>query len=221
MAPEDADLHFNLGNVLVQTERYEEAEEALRRSLRLDPNSARAHLNLGVLLLNRFEVSEAEQHLRWAARLDSSLPAPFLHLGRIAGSVYDYEGAVEAYRQYRERVRDPEERGRIDEVIGELRALAEESRQALARGEIHLLQFMVSTQEKARRLIERVRQGEDFYVLAQQESEIAEAAGVDSGFLHPSSISAPFREAVMQLQPGEMTPPIETDTGFYVFRRVQ
>lgn len=221
LAPRDPDLHFNLGNVLVQTERYEEAEEALRRSLRLDPGSPRAHLNLGVLLLNRFEVSEAEQHLRWAVRLDPRLPKPYLHLGRIAGAVYDYEGAIEAYRRYRERISDPQEKARIDETIAELQGLARQSREALARGEVHLLQFKVGSRQKALDLIERVRQGEDFYVLAQQESEIAETAGVDSGFLHPSTISEAFRGPVEDLQPGEMTPPIETESGYYVFRRVQ
>ncbi len=221
LAPEDADLRFNLGNVLVQTERFEEAEEAFRTSLRLDPQSPSAHLNLAVLLLNRFAVSEAEQHLRWATQLDPQLPKPYLHLGRIAGALYDYDSAIESYRRYRELVNSAPEESRIDTVITELRRLAEQSRAALARGEVHLLQLKVKSEELARDIIERVRRGEDFYVIAEQESELADVTGVDTGFLDPTAVSPLFRDAIERLGRGEMTPPIEAENGYYVFRRVE
>jgi Flp pilus assembly protein TadD len=221
LSPSDADLQFNLGNVLVQTERFEEAEEAFRTSLRLDSQSASAHLNLAVLLLNRFAVSEAEQHLRWAIQLDPGLAKPYLHLGRISGAIYDYATAIDSYRRYRALLTASDEQTRIDTVISELDRLAKASSEAIARGEMHLLQLMVSTEDQALAIIERVRRGEDFYVLAQQQSELADVAGVDSGFLSPSFVSSTFRSAIENLARGEMTPPIRAENGYYVFRRVE
>lgn len=219
--PDDPDLQFNLGNVLAQTDRLEEAEEAYRRSLQLAPGSATTHTNLAVLLLNRFAVSEAQQHLLLAAQMDSSLPGPHLHLGRIAGAQYEYERAIEHYRNYRSRIRDEAERARVDTVIVQLQDRAREATQARARGEVHLLQLMVSSEDRARGLIDRLRRGEDFYVIAQQESELRELTGVDAGFLDPGSIHERFREPVRGLAVGEVTEPIRMENGFYVFKRVE
>lgn len=220
-APDDPDLHYNLGNVLAQSERLEEAEESYRRALDLDPESALTHTNLAVLLLNRFAVAEAEQHLRLAVQLDRRQASPHLHLGRIAGARYAFEEAIEHYGAYRARVRDPQEKQRIAEVIESLRTRAERSEAARAEGKVHLLQLVVETEERARELIARLRRGEDFYVLAHQESVIAETAGVDVGFIEVESIQEAFREPVRKLAVGEFTEPIATDRGYHVFKRVE
>ncbi len=220
-APEDADLHYNLANLLAQTDRYEEAEAQYRESLRLDPSSASTHSNLGVLLLNRLAVAEAEQHLRMAVRLDAALPGPHLHLGRIAAARYAFDEAIQHYRAYRARVSDADEQARIDSVVTQLQARLTRSQAAIQRGEIHLLQMVASDEATAREWISRVRRGEDFYVVAQQNSEVAESAGVDVGFLAPAAMNERFRAAVSGLAVGQMTEPIETANGWYVFQRVE
>jgi predicted TPR repeat methyltransferase len=56
-----ADRHNNLGNVLVERERLEEAVEAYRQAIELDPRHANAHSNLGAALkaLRRFDEAAA------------------------------------------------------------------------------------------------------------------------------------------------------------------
>lgn len=219
--PNDPDLHYNLGNVLAQSDRLEEAEEAFRRVIAIDPQAVQARTNLAVLLLNRFAVSEAEQHLRLAVQLDPSIASAHLHLGRIAGARYAFEEAIGHYRRYRQRVRDPREAERIAGVLEQLRERAAESAAALAQGKVHLLQIMVSSADEARSVIGRVRQGEDFYVIAHRESLLADSAGVDVGFIEVDSIAEAFRDPVRRLQVGDVTPPIETERGVYVFKRVE
>jgi tetratricopeptide (TPR) repeat protein len=45
-APKDANKRFNLGSLLIEAKRYDEAETQLREALRLDPNFARARAAL-------------------------------------------------------------------------------------------------------------------------------------------------------------------------------
>lgn len=219
--PSDPDLHYNLGNVLAQSDRLEEAEEAFRRVIAIDPQAAEARTNLAVLLLNRFAVAEAEQHLRLAVQLDPKRPSPYLHLGRIAGAQFDYQKAIQHYRNYRNRVVDPNERARIDGVLQDLRARASESQAALDAGKVHLLQMVLESEEEARAVVARLRRGEDFYVVAHGESTIAKTVGVDVGFIELDSISEAFRVPVEKLSVGEFTGPIPTEGGYYLFKRVE
>ncbi|CEG12360.1 hypothetical protein MSIBF_A2190001 [groundwater metagenome] len=68
--------HNNLGNLLGDLKRFEEAEKEYREAIRLNPNYADAHNNLGNLLgdLKRFE--EAEKEYREAIRLNPNYVNP-------------------------------------------------------------------------------------------------------------------------------------------------
>jgi parvulin-like peptidyl-prolyl isomerase len=103
----------------------------------------------------------------------------------------------------------------------DLRARAAESARALERGEIHLLQLRVESREEAARLLDRVRRGEDFYMLASTFSEMAEVVGVDAGFVDPGSLHEAFAPALRALEPQECTPVLEGPNGFYLFQRVE
>jgi tetratricopeptide (TPR) repeat protein len=221
LAPGDPDLHFNLGNMLVQTGDGAGAEASYRAALALDPNIAEAHLNLGILMLNRLQIAPAEQHLRMAAQLDQELDTPWLHLARIANARFQFEESRRIYGVYKSRVQDPAEQRRIDEVIAELDLQIEVSREAVARGEIHLLQARFSSEEGALDLIAQVRQGGDFYLLAGQLSDLGELAGVDAGFMDPAGAQSVIREAVSPLEVGEMTDPVQLAENWFVFMRVE
>lgn len=219
--PSDPDLWFNLGNALSRTERFEEAEDAYRRSLALDPRAASTHVNLGVMLLRRLDVAEARRHLEAAFRLDPTLPTPHLHLARIHAASYRYDDALRHYRDYAELSPDANEAARIQEVIGDLQARRDEAAAARARGEIHLLQARLATRDQAEEFAQRVREGEDFYSLAAQLSEVAEVAGVDAGFLDPGSLADTFGKELTSLRVGGITPPLPGPSGFFVFQRVE
>jgi tetratricopeptide (TPR) repeat protein len=221
MSPEDPDLRFNLGNAFMQAGELLRAEQAYRTSIRLDPRAADAEANLGVLLLNLLRVKEARDHLRRAAQLDSTEAMPHLHLARVARAEYDYDAALHHYRAYAQRVDSEKEKQRIENVLRDVEAEAEASRQARAQGEIHILQLRVPTREKAEAVVARVQAGEDFYTLAEQNSDLAEITGVDAGFIDPAALGPEFGPAVGALKVGELTTPLEVDSGVYVFMRVE
>eukprot|EP00614_Pseudopedinella_elastica_P028952 CAMPEP_0172627400 /NCGR_PEP_ID=MMETSP1068-20121228/156011_1 /TAXON_ID=35684 /ORGANISM="Pseudopedinella elastica, Strain CCMP716" /LENGTH=212 /DNA_ID=CAMNT_0013437269 /DNA_START=37 /DNA_END=672 /DNA_ORIENTATION=+ len=64
----------NLGNVLQAKGELDEAEDAYRKAIDLDPDYASAHTNLGVALHNKGDLTGAEDATRRAIDLDPSNP---------------------------------------------------------------------------------------------------------------------------------------------------
>ena len=56
--------YFNLGYVLVELARYEDALDAFRRCLELQPNDSATHLEIGYIHFNRGEFKAALDHLQ-------------------------------------------------------------------------------------------------------------------------------------------------------------
>lgn len=85
------------------------------------------------------------------------------------------------------------------------------------------------TPEQARRKIEliltRLKQGEDFAVVAQSLSEDPTSApnGGDLGFVPESALERvhpELRKMVLALQPGQTSPPIQTPDGYRMFKLI-
>jgi tetratricopeptide (TPR) repeat protein len=93
-----AAIYNDLGFVLERQGLGEDAAEAYRKALQLDPASASAHYNLGAFLARTGEYEEAEGHLRAAVEEDPNTQA------------YTGLGIVQL------------QQGRADEAVGSLRA---------------------------------------------------------------------------------------------------
>ena len=75
-------------------------------------------------------------------------------------------------------------------------------------GEVHAL---------AEKLTQQMRQGARFSAIAQQFSQSATAAvGGDMGWLRPDQLPPDLAKAVAPLKPGELSPPIRTNGGYYL-----
>ena len=68
--PDLAAAHYNLGLLLDDQERYDEAEGEYRDAIWADPDLAAAHSNLGSLLNNQERYDEAVEEYRDAIRAD-------------------------------------------------------------------------------------------------------------------------------------------------------
>jgi hypothetical protein len=75
-------------------------------------------------------------------------------------------------------------------------------------------------QQQAEQLRERAASGEDFAQLAEEYSQDPGSAqrGGDLGFFGRGRMVAPFEEAAFQLQPGEISPVVESPFGFHIIR---
>jgi tetratricopeptide (TPR) repeat protein len=65
----DAEAQATLGDLLLHTNRPEDAEEYLARALKLDANLAAAHSSLGLMRLGQNRLGEAREHLARAVAL--------------------------------------------------------------------------------------------------------------------------------------------------------
>lgn len=95
----------NLGNLLVEQGRFEEAVQAYREAIRVKPNFAKTYVQLGNVLAAQGKLEEAEQAYRQAIQVRPDLPEPHNNLGNLLGS----QGrTAEAEREFREALRlDP------------------------------------------------------------------------------------------------------------------
>ncbi len=83
--------------------------------------------------------------------------------------------------------------------------------------EYNAAHILVQTEEEIAAVIERLEAGEDFADVARDTSRDGSAAqGGDLGWFGPGAMIAPFEEAVMALEPGEISGPVETRFGWHV-----
>lgn len=91
------DVYDNLGIALASQGRYEEAADAHREAIRLDPDFPGSHHLLGLVLTDQDNLIAAEQAYRQAIRLDSDFIDAYLSLGALLLRQKRYQEAEEAY----------------------------------------------------------------------------------------------------------------------------
>ena len=80
--PKDVNMLGMLGAVLVKMRRLDEAEQVLKRTVRLAPTFAKPHEDLGFVLLELERFEEAVEVLQKAVRLDPKLEFAQFNLGK-------------------------------------------------------------------------------------------------------------------------------------------
>lgn len=83
LLPGDAVTHYNLGNILHERGRLNEAESSYRRALQLVPNGADTHVNLGKTLQDMGRIAEAESSYRRALQIKPDHAEALNNLGEI------------------------------------------------------------------------------------------------------------------------------------------
>jgi tetratricopeptide (TPR) repeat protein len=91
---------LNLGRLLSQLDRLDEAEELVRESVRLDPRFPQGRYELGVLLERKSAFGDAVRELEEAARLDPRYAEPQYALARIHRRRGETEKADQALQRF-------------------------------------------------------------------------------------------------------------------------
>jgi peptidyl-prolyl cis-trans isomerase SurA len=147
------------------------------------------------------------------------------YLDRIDVSLESVTGRIEAdilwrqivNRRYRRGIRISDEE--IDEHLARIRANAGKP-QSLA-AEIFIAVDDPAREREAEtlisRLIDQIRGGVPFRVIAQNFSHSPSAAqGGDLGWVSAGQLEPAVDQALAQLQPGQITPPVRGENGFYI-----
>ena len=88
-----------------------------------------------------------------------------------------------------------------------------------AETEYNAAHILVQTEEEITEVVARLEAGEDFAEVAQDVSlDGSSARGGDLGWFGEGVMIEPFEAAVMALEPGQVSPPVETRFGWHVVR---
>jgi len=96
--PDDQDVHYNLGNVLLQMGKVDEGAAELKIAVRTKPAFAEAHDNLGTALARLSDYAGAEREFRTALSLKPTLTGTHTNLGRLLQMTKRPAEAVTEYR---------------------------------------------------------------------------------------------------------------------------
>lgn len=79
--------------------------------------------------------------------------------------------------------------------------------------------ILVSSQDLARELVKKAKQGADFAALAREHSTCpSKSSGGDLGWFGPGQMVAPFEKAVRSLGVGSISDPVQTQFGYHVIK---
>ena len=99
LAPDDARVWTDLGHVLAEQKKFDEAAAAFTTALNLDPASEDAGTALGVVLVDAGKAEEAEAALKKAIEANAKSPALWNNLGAARVRLGDTAGAIEAFQK--------------------------------------------------------------------------------------------------------------------------
>jgi tetratricopeptide (TPR) repeat protein len=87
----------DLGALLLEQEKFAEAEVELRKAMGIDPKAFNPQLNLGIVLIKQTRFEEARDILNRALSLESNSPAARYSLGESLEGLYELDLAVKEY----------------------------------------------------------------------------------------------------------------------------
>lgn len=120
--PEDADLHNDYGNVLLDQNRLDEALGEYNLALRFDPKMANAHHNIGLCLARRKNLDGAIDEFRLALELNPENPHTQIYLGTALGQRGDLNAAKEQFVLYIEKnPKDPAAHANLGYALDQLK----------------------------------------------------------------------------------------------------
>ncbi len=120
-SPEEGELHYSLGLLLAEDERYDEAAAALGRAAQRLPGRARVRYNHGLALLRSGREAEAEAALIEAQALDPGDRGAAHALAVLYTQRADWERALPHARRLVELAPDaPGPRGLLERIESEL-----------------------------------------------------------------------------------------------------
>ena len=99
LGPQDAEANYNLGVLLQEQARLEEAKESYAQAIALKPDYAEAHNNLGVTLQELEKLDEAEASYTKAIALKPDYAEAYSNLGATLQALGRLEEAEASFRQ--------------------------------------------------------------------------------------------------------------------------
>ena len=88
--------------------------------------------------------------------------------------------------------------------------------------QIHCAHILVKTEQEAKQLLSELQKGTNFAKLAEQKSLCpSRKQGGDLGFFGRGQMVNPFENAAFSLEKGKISPPVKTEFGWHIIKRLE
>ena len=91
--------HYDYGVLLFERHRYDEAEQAFRKALQINPHHAKARYNLGIVLETKGRFKEALEQFEEALEDQPAYQEAHFQIGRILVNEKKFDGAIQHFLQ--------------------------------------------------------------------------------------------------------------------------
>lgn len=123
-SPKSKDAWVNLGNALMDTQRYSEAIEAYQKALALDPKNVSVRVDLGTCYRGVGKFDKAVEEYRKALKNDPNFPNGHRNLAVVLGNdLHQNKEAIKEFQKYLELMPDAPDANDIKKTIQQLSLL--------------------------------------------------------------------------------------------------
>lgn len=210
---------FNLANAMEVAGLYEEAGQAFAQFLKEEPQDPVGHFNYAIHLQKQGQLEQALHEVDQAVRLDGSMLTARVVRVQILEDLGRWDDALAAVATL--KTMDKANQAELVAWEQRLGGRRDAARGAVADGKVHLLHMVLNDRQQLAGVTEALAKGEDFASLVVQVSSGAAAArGGDIGWIKADEMVEPLRSAILELEIGETSPPIESKGLIHLFKRI-
>jgi tetratricopeptide (TPR) repeat protein len=120
-SPKSKDLWINLGNALMDSQRYSEAVEAYQKALALDPKNVSVRVDMGTCYRGTGKSDKAVEEYRKALKIDPNFPNGHRNLAVVlANDLHKSKEAVKEFQKYLELMPNAPDAAAIRQTIQQL-----------------------------------------------------------------------------------------------------
>ncbi len=210
---EQARLQYGVAQVYLQKGDIGQAKKALEATIQLSPDILEPYGDLALIYAGQQDLDSALVVYNRALAVDSTNAGVHFNMGLAHTSRREFDRARRAFEKAgafspNEEIEQAAQT-KIDEIEG------------IQSGKLWVYHILVETETEAQQVLEKLRAGEDFRVLAREHSGDASAqTGGDLGFFSPGDLNPAFEEAVLKLRVGETSGVVHTPLGYHIIRRL-
>jgi len=216
---QESDVFRSLSTVLYLSGFPEEAIDVLKEAVRLHPKEVFPQQELGVLYFAAGQDDAAKASFMSVLAVNPTLANAYYYLGLLAFRHQQYD---EAWLHAR---RAQLLGHKASSLLDKLLPLGNEpmvDQQESVGDELCFRQILISSFEEAEGLLDRIKQGETFEVVASLSSLGSAAAnGGFVGCLYPDELDPVLGASLWQMKPFSAPEIVETEGGAHVVQRVQ
>jgi len=205
---------YNKLNLLISSQKIEEAEALLRSLVAEYPDHANGWINLAVLVGEQGDTDEALALLDRALQISPQDYDAHFKKGQLLVMLRRYEDALASLNNCLQFAPDYPPALRAKTVV-------EEIIEKKGQGYIRVRQIIVPSAELAQAVKRELDNGADFADLASRVTmdNVSKQFGGDLGFVKRGELISQIEDVIFDLQVGQVSDIVRSPRGFHIFKR--